>query len=279
MKKIYVIATPIGDLKEVSEKAISAFNEVEIMFCEDTRNTKKLLSLLNIDFKNKTFISSNGFNEKSRVESFVFEDKIYGIVSDAGYPLISDPGYLIVQKAYQEKIKIEIVNGPCSINHALMLCGYPINNFYFNGFLSKNKNEALKKLNELKTINTVLVIFESVHNLLNTLKLISDVFGKDKQICVCRELSKMNETIYKDTYDNLIEQITLKGEFVIVINNTSQKTKDKENEIDYLSFHNEVKLLVKQGHKEKDACKLVAYKFDISSNKLFNSLQQKKNIV
>lgn len=279
MKKLYVIATPIGDLKEVSQKAILAFNELDVVFCEDTRNTKKLLTLLKIDHKNKTFISANGFNEKERVDNFNFEDKIYGIVSDAGYPIISDPGYLLIQKAHSEKINIEVINGPCAINHALMVCGYPINNFYFNGFLSKNKNEALKKLNELKTINTILVIYESVHNLLNTLKLISEVFGEEEQICVCRELSKMNESVYKDTYKNLINQITLKGEFVIIINNVTQKDKNDNKEIDYQKYHSEVQLLVKQGHKEKDACKLVAYKFDLSSNKLFNSLQQKKNIV
>lgn len=280
MKKLYIIATPIGDLREVSEKTILTLNNLDILFCEDTRNTRKLLTLLNIETNNKIFISANGFNEKEKIESFTFENKNYGIISDAGYPLISDPGYLIVQKAYSEKVHIEVVNGPCAINHALMLCGYPINNFYFNGFLSKNKNESLKKLNELKSLNTIIVLYESVHNLLNRLKLIADVFGKDKEICVCRELSKINETIYKDNYENLIKQITLKGEFVIIINNINNGYGNSESgEIDYKKFHNEVRLLVNQGYKEKEACKLVAYKFDLSSNKLFNSLQQEKNIV
>lgn len=277
MSKLFIISTPIGNLNDVTKNTINSLAETNVLFCEDTRNTKKLLSLLDIDFSNKEFISINSYNESEKIDNIKFlENTTYCIVSDAGYPLISDPGYLILKKAITQNINIEVINGPSALMHALMVCGYPINNFYFNGFLSKNKKEAQEKLKDLFNIKSILILYESVHNIINTLKLIKTIFGKEKEIFVCKELTKINETHYRGNADYLIENIDLRGEFVIVINNIELKKEENEN---YSLYNDEVQFWVKQGQKLKDACKIVAYKYNISSNKLFNSLHSNKNLV
>lgn len=276
MKKLYVIATPIGNLKEINQRAIDAFNDSNIVYCEDTRVTKKLFNLLNINLNNKTFISLNGFNEQQVIDKIDFNnlENISSLVSDAGYPIISDPGYLLVNEIIKKGIKIEIVNGSSSIMHSLVISGFPTNNFYFAGFISHSDSERHTNLLKLKTIESTLVILESVHKIRKTLKEIIEIFGSNVSIIVAKELTKLNETIYRGNIEKIIDDIDYRGEFVIVINNNTTIEK-----VNFELYLDEVTKLVKKGTQEKIACKMVAYKHDISSKDLFNSLQVKKNII
>lgn len=140
MQKLYVIATPIGNISEVSIRAIDAFKESKIVYCEDTRVIKKLLSLLNIKLDDKKFISLTGFNEKNVIEKIELDKKnITCLVSDAGYPLISDPGFCLINFAIKNNINIEIINGPSALMHALVASGFATNSFYFCGFLDNKR--------------------------------------------------------------------------------------------------------------------------------------------
>ena len=274
--KIYVVATPIGNLDEVSKRTIKTFLSTDIFFCEDTRVIKKLLNLLNINFDKKEFVTINAFNEKTVVDNYCFdENKNYCLVSDAGYPIFSDPGFYLLSVLTNKQTKIEVVNGPCSIIHGLIVSGFPINNFYFAGFISNVKNEKRNSLLKLSKINSVLVIFEAVHKLIDTLEMIAEVFGNNVQLVVVKELSKLNETIYKGNIQEIIKSINLKGEFIIIINNIAIKTNCVEENIAI----EEVKKLVKKGTQLKIACKMVAYKYNLSSSELYNSLQLTKNII
>lgn len=279
MKKMFIVATPIGNLNEINQRAIDAFNASEIVFCENTSVTKKLFTLLNINFKDKKFIAINKFNENSIVDKLNFyDDKLCCLTSDAGYPIISDPGYYLINKVIENNINIEVINGSCSIIHALVISGFKNKNFYFNGFLSSNKNEKKDELNYLKTINSTLIIFESVHKIINTLQDIKLIFGEDVNIAVVKELTKVNETIYRGNINEIINKIDLRGEFIILIdNNDVNKNNSKENDLSI--YLDEVNKIIKKGTQAKLACKMVAYKYDISSNMLFDTLQRQKNII
>lgn len=276
MKKMYVIATPIGNLKEITQRAIDAFNESNIIYCEDTRVTKKLFNLLGLDLIEKIFVSLNAFNEKQVINKIDFNDEkeTSCLVSDAGYPMISDPGYLLINSLIKKEIKIEVINGPSSIMHALIVSGFPTTNFYFVGFIPNSDSERHKELLNIKQINSTLIILESVHKIKKTLIAISEIFGLNVKIIVAKELTKLNETIYRGFINDIITNIDYRGEFVIVIDNNS--TFEKFNFELYLD---EVIRLIKKGTQEKIACKMVGYKYDISSKELFNSLQVKKNII
>lgn len=277
MKKLYIIATPIGNLKEINQRAIDAFNESNIVYCEDTRVTKKLFTLLNINLDKKLFTSLNGFNESKIIDKINFgdENNICCLVSDAGYPMISDPGYLLVNEVIAKNIKMEIINGPSSIMHGLIASGFPTNNFYFAGFISNSDSERHTNLLHLKLIKSTIIILESVHKIKKTLNEICSIFGLDVLIVVAKELTKLNETIYRGPIEKIINDIDYRGEFVIIINNNNLNNDNSNFDL----FLDEVNKLVKKGTQEKIACKMVGYKHDISSKKLFDSLQVKKNII
>lgn len=281
-KKLYIVATPIGNINEISKLAISTLNNCNYFFCEDTRNSKKLFNLLDISIDKKHFYSLNAINEKKVIDEFDFNKEEYCLLSDAGYPILSDPGFILINHFINNKWDIQVINGPCSMIHALVSSGFPINNSLFYGFLDHNKSKKTKELQNLKNELKTIVIFESVHRVKETLKLIHDVFDKNKNICIGRELTKVNETLYRDKIENIpLIDLVEKGEFTIVINNNQLKDKEsKNNEIEqYLNCLSELKSLISKGEKEKNACKMVAYKYNLKSNFLYNFWQERKNCI
>lgn len=278
-KKLFIVATPIGNIKEISELAITTLTNNSIFFCEDTRNSKKLLNLLNISLENKTFYSLNGNNEKQFINSFDFKDNEYCLLSDAGYPILSDPGFLLINYFIKNNWDVQIINGPSSLMHSLIVSGFPSSNVLFYGFLNHSKNLKQDQLNQLKNETKTIIIFESVHRIKETLKMIKDVFDNSKNICIARELTKMNETIYRCSIEKADKiEITEKGEFVILIDNNIKDTESvKKEETDYSIYLNELEKLIRKGEKEKVACKMVSYKYSLKSNSLYNFWQQRKN--
>ncbi|MGL5640158.1 MAG: 16S rRNA (cytidine(1402)-2'-O)-methyltransferase [Mycoplasmoidaceae bacterium] len=271
MNNFYIIATPIGNINEISIRAKEVIYSSKTFLCEDTRVTKKLLNNLNIPIIDKKFIVCNEFSESSQIDKILkyLEKEDCVLVSDAGYPMISDPGYIIKKHLNKNNITPIIINGSCSIIHALLLSDYPCNNFYFNGFLNKKKQKKIEELFRLKKINSTIVLFESVHNLLETLNDIKHVFG-DIQINVCKELTKKNETKYSGKISEIIPQIDLRGEFVIIFQNELKIDEDMNS----LLF--EIDKLEKKGTKLKDACKMVAYKYNVKVNYLYDLYIEKK---
>ncbi|MGL4768920.1 MAG: 16S rRNA (cytidine(1402)-2'-O)-methyltransferase [Mycoplasmoidaceae bacterium] len=271
--KFYIISTPIGNMKEINKRAIEAFNDSKTFFCEDTRVTKKLLSKLNINYDNKIFVVNNIYTE-NKIDFELIKKMIdvgsCALVSDAGYPMISDPGYKFWEIFNKLKIIPEIINGSSAILHALLLSGFPTNNFYFQGFLSNNKSKKELELLNLKKINATIVIFEGANKLLDSLKFIQKVFG-DINICVLKELTKLNEKRYFGKISNLLNQIDLRGEFVIVMENIFNQ------QIDNNIIWYEINKLVKSGNRLKDACKIVAYKYEMKPNQLYLDYEKIKN--
>lgn len=273
--KLTIIATPIGNTNEISFRAIEALKNNKYYFCEDVRVSKKLLNILNISLDNKFFYVLNAVNENKAVDNFKFENENYCLLSDAGYPMLSDPGYYLINHFIKNNYQIEIINGPSSILHSLVASGFPTSPFFFYGFLDHNENKKEKELVDIKQINGTIIIFESVHRIQKTLTLIEKIFGNLVQICVCRELTKLNETIYHGNISEIKKNLTEKGEFVILINNNSNTSKTLE----LSDIMAELISLIKKGEKDKVACKMLAYKYNLKSKDIYNFWQSQKNNV
>ena len=234
---LYIIATPIGNLSDISPRAIQVLKEAEIIACEDTRVTKKLFGLLGISC-NRTFIAYQNYNEAEQVPELINlleEGKTVALVSDAGSPLISDPGYKIVHQCREQNIYVTSIPGCCAVIAALQLSGLPTNRFMFAGFIP-NKEKARKDLfDELKNINTTLVFYETAPRIIKSLEVMKDIFHT-REIAVARELTKMYEECISGSAEQLIDYFNNKapkGEFVIIV---SPPTDNNNHEVDLVAI-------------------------------------------
>jgi len=230
---LYIIATPIGNFDDISLRAIKLFNFVDILLCEDTRKTKKLLSHLGINKKN--LISYNDINaEKKRpfIIKQILMNKNIGLVSDAGTPLISDPGYKLIQDAYLNDIKVTNAPGPSSVLNAMILSGLPSNQFYFGGFVDSKKGNKEKQFLSVKDYKMTGIWFDTCLRLKNTLEIMYKVYG-NRKISIARELTKKYEEIISSDLKDIKKilkvreekNIPLKGEIVLVVAGINQLAK------------------------------------------------------
>ena len=273
---LFLVATPIGNISEISSRAIKILTEVDCIYCEDTRTTIKLLN--NLGIKNK-LLSLHKFNEINKVDYIIdkFNNEMMNIaiVSDAGYPLISDPGNIIVKAAIKNNINVIPINGPCAFICALVASGLRTDFFSFIGFLkSKTSTKRQKELNELAIINGSLIFYESPNRIIATLNDILEVFG-NVDICVAKELTKIYEQFYRGNVKEIIESMNdmnLKGEFVIIVENNLETINEiMDNKIEF-----ELKYL-KEKYKvlsNKDISEIVSYKLKISKKRVYNILNR-----
>lgn len=218
---IYIVATPIGNLNDISLRAKEVLNEADIVACEDTRVTKKLFSLLGLNRK-KTFIAFHDHNEEERAQTlieYVNQGLSVAQVSDAGSPLISDPGFHLIKQCRLQGIGVYAIPGPCALICALQLSGLPTNRFMFAGFIP-NKDKARNDLfNKLKDIDATLVFYETANRLLKTLYAAENVF-KNREFAVAREMTKIYEECRNGTARELIAHFEAdepKGEIVLMV--------------------------------------------------------------
>lgn len=225
MAKLIVIPTPIGNLEDITLRAIRMLSEVDFILCEDTRTTGNLLRHLNIS---KPLLAYHLNNEHKGLERFIerIENaEIAGLTSDAGTPGISDPGFLIIRECIKRGIEVECLPGPTALIPALVASGLPCDKFLFYGFLphKKGRQTAFKELSKLE--HTV-VFYESPHRLVKTLEQAMEFFGPDRRGCVVREISKIYETYQRETLEELLkfyQTQNVKGEIVLVIEGKLEK--------------------------------------------------------
>jgi len=221
--ELIVIPTPIGNLEDISQRSIEALKTVDVLLCEDTRITGRLLKLLGITAKR--LMPYHKFNEHKQLDQFIAiieSTHSVGLVSDAGMPAISDPGYLLVRACIDHDIRVNVLPGSTAFVPAIVLSGLPNNNFYFEGFLPVKKGRQTR-LNYLAGLRELLVFYESPHKLLKTLNDFSEYFGSDLRMSVSREISKMYEETYRGSVGECISYFgskdKIKGEFVLVLDN------------------------------------------------------------
>lgn len=218
----YVVATPIGNLADLTERAKQVLTSVDVIACEDTRHTAKLLQHLGL---RKPLLSVHEHNERERVEQIarhLEQGQSMALVSDAGTPLISDPGYPLVQALRARGLNVSPIPGVSAIITALSAAGLPTDRFTFEGFLPHKSGAKREKLLAQEQEARTLVYYESKHRILDTLEVMADVFGAERQACVARELTKTFETFYHGTLPDILSQLQAdadqqKGEFVVMI--------------------------------------------------------------
>ena len=219
MSKLVLIPSPIGNLSDITKRAIEEIENSDLIFCEDTRHTVKLLNHLEIK---KTLKSYHKFNEHKIVESIINKLKNgyrVGLISDAGTPGISDPGYLIVKKCIEHNIEVECLPGPTALIPAIVISGLPCERFTFEGFLPIKKGRKTR-LEELSIEKRTMIFYESPHKLIKTLNDFSKAFGSEREVSVTKEISKVFESTFRGKIVEVIEQINetkIMGEFVIVV--------------------------------------------------------------
>ena len=261
---LYLVATPIGNLNEVSSRTLDILKNVEVIACEDTRNTRKLLSHFDIHTKMMAYHNFNEKEESSKLIEILLSGKDIALVSDAGYPLISDPGYVLVNDVIDNDINIVTISGPSAGLNALVASGLETNHYLFYGFLNSKDSACKKELESLKEFPYTMIFYEAPHRITKTLKNMYEVLG-DRKAVVARELTKLHEEYIRGSLSSL-QGLEVKGEIVVLI----EGYKKAKEDIDINDLVNEVKKLISSGLKVKEATKQIAEEYKISKNDLYN---------
>jgi len=267
---LYLVATPIGNLDDITLRAINILKEVDVIAAEDTRHTLKLLNHLQIK---KPLISYHRHNEDIKSEHII--DKLkngenIALVSDAGTPAISDPGEVVVKEALKENIKVVPIPGACALINALIASGLDTKEFVFYGFLSTNKKFKKEKLEEIVKEKRTSIIYEAPHKLIDTLKSIQELFG-DRKIVIAREITKIHEEFIEGTASEIIEKyISPKGEHIILIE--GNKLQEKEFEKDFfnnISLEEHYKYYEKNRYAKNEIIKKIAKDRNVPKNEIY----------
>lgn len=261
---LYVIPTPIGNMEDITIRALNTLKEVDVIFCEDTRVTSQLLNYFEIK---KRLISSHKFNEKENYKKlleYLNNGKNVGIVTDRGTPIISDPGFELVKCAIENNFNVVSLPGATAFVPALTSSGISPQPFLFYGFLINKEGKRKKELEVLKNNKETMIFYESPHRIIETLDNMLEVFG-NRKISISREISKKFEEIYRGTIEEVKEQmLEIKGEIVIVVaGNTSKNT------FENLTIIEHVNLYIKEGMSSKDAIKLVSQDRGLNKNEIY----------
>lgn len=271
--KLYLVPTPIGNLKDITLRALEILQEADFIAAEDTRQTLKLLNHFEIK---KSLISYHKFNEQIKSDKIIellLEGKNVALVSDAGTPGISDPGSVIVQRCIEENIEFEVLPGATAITTALVYSGLDTTKFIFRGFLPRENKERKIATEGLLQSQETLIFYEAPHRLMDTLEFLQDTFG-NRKIAVCRELTKIYEEIYRGSISEALQHFEEKkprGEFVLVLEGKKlEDIKEEQREIWVnLSIEEHILKYVNDGVNKKEAIKLVAKERELPKSEVY----------
>ena len=264
---LYIVSTPIGNLEDITFRALRVLKEVDAIAAEDTRHSLKLLNHYNIS---KPLVSYWGEKEKVKAEETLLmlnSGKTVALITDAGTPGISDPGNILIRKAIEEGIRVIPIPGPTAVIAALSISGFSTDAFIFRGFLPVKVSQRLKELKGLSLDPRTIVLYEAPHRLLETLADISETFA-DRRVVVIKELTKFYEEAFRGTASVILKRLEsskIAGEYVIVLEGRPEEKSNTTE--DALA---EVKTLMKRGLRRKDAVKKIAEEYGISKKELYD---------
>lgn len=274
--KLYIVATPIGNLEDITFRALNVLRSVDFIAAEDTRHTLKLLNHFEIQKKLVSYYKEIEKNKSDILIKELLEGKNIAIVSDAGTPGISDPGEEIIKKAIENKIEIIPIPGACAFVNALISSGLSTKEFCFIGFLSANRKEREEKLEEIKYLNKTILFYEAPHKLKNTLESILKVLG-NRNIVLAKEITKIHETFIRGNVEDVLENLgEPKGEFVIVIEGSEITEKELEkNNLNEMSLDEHYKYYENKGLEKKEIIKAIAKDRNLSKNEIYQKFIKK----
>lgn len=271
---LYLVGTPIGNLEDITCRALRILSEVDLIAAEDTRHTLRLLNHFNIS---KPLVSYHDNNRISRAKELINKLKEgldIALVSDAGMPSISDPGEELVSMAVSQGIKVTVVPGPSASLTALVLSGLPSGRFAFEGFLPRKRSDRVRFLETIRDEERTIIFYEGPHRLKTMLQDLYGVFG-ERRVSVLRELTKVHEEAIRGSLSEIISRFEVndpRGEFVIVVEGAPPK--EKKQDFSCLSLEEHVEYYVKQGYERMDAIKLAAKDRGVSKRDIYNSLNK-----
>ncbi len=261
---LYLIPSPIGNMQDISLRAIDTIKVVDFLFCEDTRVTNKLLMKLNIEKNLGSFHEFNKDIQKEKIINLLKQGYNVGLISDAGMPLVSDPGYEAVTLAIENDIPVVAIPGASALLTGLITSGIKPYPFIFYGFLSHKESERKKELQKLMSKEETLIFYEAPHRIKETLKNMYEIFG-DRHFAIARELTKIHEEIIRGTLKESLELTDLIGEMVIIVEGQKEETP----KID-LSIKDHINLYLQNGFELKEAMKKVAKDLNTSKSEVYD---------
>ena len=273
---LYICATPIGNLSDITSRVIDTLKEVDLIAAEDTRNSIKLLNHFDIKTPMTSYHEYNKYDKADELIAKMQKGLDVAIITDAGTPAISDPGEVLVQKCHEAGIAVTSLPGACACITALTLSGLSTRRFAFEAFLPSDKKERREILSELENETRTIIIYEAPHHLLNTLNELYSSLG-DRKITLCKELTKKFEYINRTTIESAISYYTEnepKGEFVLVIEgrNREEMKKEKQASFEEMPVSEHMDIYLSQGIDKKEAMKLVAKDRGVSKRDIYNML-------
>jgi len=266
--KLYIVATPIGNLEDITLRALRVLKEVDLIAAEDTRQTLKLLNHYEI---NKPLISYHRHNEETKSEILIEKlrnGENIALVSDAGTPGICDPGEEVIKKAIEDNIEVIPIPGACAMINALIVSGISTKEFEFLGFLPLNKKLRRQKLKEIENSSKTIIIYEAPHKMKTTLGELKEIL-KDRKIVLARELTKIHEEFIRKSIDELLSEIdTIKGEMILIIEGNKIDTEECKN-FDEISLEDHYKLYEEKGLNKKEIIKQIAKDRNVNKNEIY----------
>jgi len=263
---LYLIPTPIGNMEDITIRAVNTLKMVDVVFCEDTRVTGQLLKYLEIS---KKLISSHDHNEtknKEKLLEYLSSGSNVGLVSDRGTPIISDPGYELAKFAIHQGYNVVSLPGATALIPALTSSGISPMPFYYYGFLNSKDSARRKELEFLKNIDATLILYEAPHRINKSLVDMGNILGNSRKISISREITKKYEEIYRGTIEELISQNNdYKGELVVVVEGNAKTTEFKT-----LSIEEHINLYIEDGKSSMDAIKLVAKERGMKKSEVYD---------
>lgn len=275
--KLYLCATPIGNLEDMPVRAIRVMKEADIIAAEDTRNSIKLLNHFDID------TPMTSYHEYNKVDKAVFlvdkmrKGQTVALITDAGTPGISDPGEELVRQAIEAGIEVIPVPGPAACINALIISGLPTRRFTFEAFLPAEKKERQAVLDELKHETRTIIIYEAPHHLVKTLAELKDVLGADRRVAICKELTKKHETVYRATIGEAVDYYTAnepRGEYVIVSEGLDRESivREEQSRWQQMSVEEHMEYYMSRGIDKKEAMRLVAKDRGVSRRDIYSQV-------
>ena len=265
---LYIVATPIGNLEDITLRALRILKEVDLIAAEDTRHTLQLLNHFEIS---KPLISNHRHNEEEKADVLIEKlksGKNIALVSDAGTPGICDPGEEVIKKCIEKGITVIPIPGACAMINSLICSGIDTNEFTFLGFLPLNKKLRKTKLDEIEKSNKTIIIYEAPHKLEKTLNDLKEILDADRKIVLAREITKIHEEFIRGNIDYLLSKIPeIKGEIVLIIDKA--KPQEGESELNSLSLDEHYKFYEKQGFSKKDIIKKIAKDRNVNKNEIY----------
>lgn len=262
---LYLIPTPIGNLDDITYRTVETLKNVDVIFCEDTRETGKLLKYLNISKKMVANHEHNEFNNHDKLLNYLSSGQNVGLVSDRGTPVISDPGYDLARFAISEGYNVVGLPGANALIPALIMSGIEPKPFMFYGFLNSKSSKRKSELEDLKSINATIIFYEAPHRIKETLNDIKIILGNNRKISISREITKKYEEVYRGTVEEIIDQnIDFKGELVVVVegNNISHEFS--------MTILEHINMYIDDGYSSKDAIKIVAKERNLKKSEVYD---------